>query len=185
MVKTRNRNPVTRFFITFPQWKNSSKLKLISEHKTLNIDKYLICKELHTDKNEHYHLIFILNKGMTWKKMVKWYEERYPDDFKRIKVETVKSLPASVKYVKKDGDYIGNLEEKQQTNVCTKIYNLCKSEYKIFCNYFNDCQCWYWTCKEHLKLFEPSFREKYIRQYGQMAHAKLISDHRKNCQKCQ
>lgn len=177
----KNRNPIKRFFVTFPQWHNSSKSQIMLEHKELDIQNYLICKEKHEDEKDHYHLLYILDKPRSWKTIVKWYQTKYNNDYKRIKVEAVKSMRHAINYIKKDGDFEGDIRE----NACSQIMQICKDEYRAFKKYYMSGESFYWCCKDFLELYKPSFRAKFISSKGQLAHQDFCEKHRQDCKNCQ
>lgn len=98
-----NRNKIKQWFLTYPQWKNESKLdvrdKLLSSY---NIDYYKVCKETHEDGNPHFHAVIRLRVPMSKSQIIKKFKDIYPNDYKRIDVKPVRSIKHSLQYLSKE-----------------------------------------------------------------------------------
>lgn len=105
-----------KVFLTYPQCPitKESAITLLSSHKTAYI---LVSEELHKDEGKHLHVI------MVFKKKTDIYRADYfdlydPETFTTYhpNIQKCKSLTASVKYVKKDGNFLecGSIEEKEK-----------------------------------------------------------------------
>ena len=98
-----NRNKIKQWFLTYPQWKNESKLdirdNLISSY---SINYYKICKETHEDGNPHFHAVIRLRESMSKSQILKRFKDIYPNDYKRIDVKPVRSIKHSLQYLSKE-----------------------------------------------------------------------------------
>jgi len=99
---TTNRNPLIKYFITYPQSHDTSKLNFLETAQELNLKYYIICQETHLDGNPHLHALLWLKKAMTKAKLLKFFKEKYPNNYKRIDVQSVRNLKASIKYCRKE-----------------------------------------------------------------------------------
>lgn len=99
-----NRNPMTQFFVTFPQWLSHSKDSLFEElnHDLPPSSYSTICQETHEDGNPHFHYAIKFISPITKAKMLKFFKLQYPDDYKRIDVQSLKSWPATFQYFDKE-----------------------------------------------------------------------------------
>lgn len=109
----KNRNSLKQLFITYPRWVEYETPKELT--KFLPPYNYIyIVKEFHdspdqdTTRNSdiHYHVTIVLKHALTFKKILKWCECNFPDDFERIKIEPLKNLKGALDYSKKESmDY--------------------------------------------------------------------------------
>lgn len=108
----QNRNKIRQWFITFPTWEKNS----VDEKKTIvdQINRLLtkqgqpklvyfcIAEETHADGQFHYHLVLKLKNGWSKASMLKFFKNRYPQRYKRIDIKAVRSLKASLRYIRKE-----------------------------------------------------------------------------------
>jgi len=128
----KNRNPIKQLFITFPQTEETREQFL----ENCPPSTYsLVCQEEHSlNGGFHLHCVLKLKKGLSFSKLVKWFKEKYPDDWKRIKIECVRSLDNSIDYCKKEDPNClttGKLDVRKRKPVWT-IFDM--NEQK-----FNEC----------------------------------------------
>ena len=106
---SKNRNSLKQLFITYPRWVSYESPKELT--KFLPPYNYIyIVKEFHdspdqdTTRNSdiHYHAVIVLKHGLTFKKVLKWCECNFPDDFERIKIEPLRNLKSALDYSKKE-----------------------------------------------------------------------------------
>ncbi len=97
-----NRNPCKQWFITFPQTKVDKHsfrdaLQLINPMKY-----YKIAEETHKDGGLHLHAVVVLTQSMPKSTIIKKFKNIYPDDYKRIDVQSVRSIKHSLAYISKE-----------------------------------------------------------------------------------
>lgn len=98
---TTNRNPLKQLFITFPK---STVDKSIFRDSLLVFDPdyYKIVEEKHQDGSPHLHAVLRLKKKLTKSKVLKKLKESYPEDYKRIDVQSVRSIKHALAYLSKE-----------------------------------------------------------------------------------
>lgn len=96
-----NRNPISQWFITFPQWENYSDIRTFK--KFIPESSWgLVVKESHKEGGIHYHLVCRLEKAISKSNLLKWFEKKFPNDYKRIDVQATKSLSGAIEYLNKE-----------------------------------------------------------------------------------
>ena len=96
-----NRNPVKQWFITFPRWNEYEDIKVFEGMAPKSKWGYVV-KESHEDGGIHYHLMLKLAKGITKSKMLAYWQDKFPNDYKRIDVEPTKDFRAAHAYLQKE-----------------------------------------------------------------------------------
>lgn len=99
---TSNRNPLQKYFVTYPQSHDHTKLNFLETCQELNLKYYIICQETHLDGNPHLHALLWLQKSMTKARLLKFFKEKYPSNYKRIDVQSVRNLKATIEYCRKE-----------------------------------------------------------------------------------
>lgn len=102
---TTNRNPLHRYFITYPQIcgpPDAAKRNFSTNLLELNLKYYIICQETHLDGNPHFHAVIWLQKPISKSRLLKFFKEKYPSNYKRIDVQSVRNLKASIEYCRKE-----------------------------------------------------------------------------------
>lgn len=99
-----NRNKVQKYFITFPQTnvQKSEILDILLIMYPTDIVYFKCSQETHEDGGKHLHFLIIFKKGVAKHNMIKFFRDTYPDDYKRIKIEVIRSVIHSVKYLDKE-----------------------------------------------------------------------------------
>lgn len=99
--KSKNRNPVKQLFITFPK---STVSKTSFRDKLLRFDPhyYKIVEEKHQDGTPHLHAIIKFKNKYSISYILKYFKEQYPNDYKRIDVEPIRSISNAVTYLSKE-----------------------------------------------------------------------------------
>lgn len=98
-----NRNPIKQYFNTFPQSGEVDKEDFFRLHQKLGEIEYAkVALESHEDGQPHIHLLVIFKKGITKTKMLKFYKEEFPDDYKRIDVSAIRNISATLQYLEKE-----------------------------------------------------------------------------------
>lgn len=96
-----NRNPVKQFFITYPQWVKYESPKDLLDFLPPCKWAYIV-QESHDDGGIHYHAAIIVKNEITLSKMILYCKATFPNDWKRIKVEIMQSINASIDYFEKE-----------------------------------------------------------------------------------
>jgi len=109
-----NRNPIKQWFVTFPQV--NGVIEKEEFHKMFPPSDYsLTAKEEHENGGYHFHMILKLVKGITKSNMIKWIKAKFPEDYKRIDVQTIRNLDDAITYCNKEDPQpitTGSLEKK-------------------------------------------------------------------------
>lgn len=99
---TKNRNPMKQWFYTFPQT-NLSKIDFRNSLIEVHSMKYFkIVSETHSDGNSHLHAVVQTTKPMPKSAILKKLKIIFPNDYKRIDVQPVRSIPLSLNYLSKE-----------------------------------------------------------------------------------
>lgn len=126
-VENSNRHKLSQFFLTFPRWEEYENLEVL--YKMFPPLKWgYFVKEMHDevdpDPNResmiHYHVSIILRNPISKKKLINWFTEICPLDYKRIDVEATRNFEATIKYMQKEskicfevGDRPKSISEKK------------------------------------------------------------------------
>lgn len=110
--KPRSNKPIKSWFITFPQSGDVSLSQFLDVFMVYPVQYYKLVKELHEDGNPHIHMILQFKGKRTFSAMLGRLKEKFPFDWKRIKIETLRSKTDADIYLSKDckeklegGDY--------------------------------------------------------------------------------
>lgn len=127
--KMNNRNPVKQWAITFPQSGSVSRKEFADSFPPC--ENALCCMETHADGNPHLHLGLKLLKGLSKSKMLKWIASKWPEDFKRIDVQAVRSIGDWNNYISKEDPDIyrvdnGETKWKDPINTEAKLLAACR-----------------------------------------------------------
>lgn len=96
--KKANRNPIHQWFITWTRWYPT---ELVEFEKRLPPTKWgFVVEEEHdepdkdTDRNSmvHYHASIYLTHKITFSKLIKYIQDEWPEDYKRIDIESTGDL---------------------------------------------------------------------------------------------
>lgn len=98
---TSNRNPIRQMFITFPK-SNISKHEFRDKLLRFEPEYYKVCEELHQDGTPHLHALIKFKNKYSKAKVLSYFKEIYPDDYKRIDVEPVRSITKALLYLSKE-----------------------------------------------------------------------------------
>ena len=99
--KMSNRNPMKQFFITFPK-STIDKNQLRDELLKFDPEYYKVCEEKHKDGSPHLHAVIKFKNKFSKAHILKKFKEKYPDDYKRIDVEPVRSIKQAINYLSKE-----------------------------------------------------------------------------------
>lgn len=96
----KHRNSVKKFFITFPQSLDLTKEdfynSLVSKYKA---DKAICVQEQHADGSPHLHLGIEFSNSYTKRVLLLYFQDQYPEDYRRIDVQAMKSLQHTITYL--------------------------------------------------------------------------------------
>lgn len=101
MTNNNNRNPIKQMFITFPK---STVDKNTFRDKLLRFDPeyYKICEEHHKDGTPHLHAVIKYKNKYSKARVLNYFKEIFPEDYKRIDVQPVRSIAKSLQYLSKE-----------------------------------------------------------------------------------
>lgn len=98
-----NRNPIKRWFITFPQSGKEAKDQFSDKlAKSFPVLYSETCEELHKDGNPHLHMALFLKEKTSRKKLLTYFQNEYPNDYKRIDVDPIRKPTSILTYVRKE-----------------------------------------------------------------------------------
>lgn len=100
--KPRSNKPIKSWFITFPQSKDVSLQQFLDVFMVYPVQYYLLVKELHEDGNPHIHMIIQFKGKRTFSAMLGRVKEKFPNDWKRIQLATLRSKNDAYIYLGKD-----------------------------------------------------------------------------------
>lgn len=98
---TKNRNPVKQLFITFPHSvcdKNTFRDNLLR----FEPEYYKIAEEKHKTGEPHLHAVIKFKNKYSKSIVLKHFKQLYPDDYKRIDIQAVRSIKKSIEYLSKE-----------------------------------------------------------------------------------
>lgn len=132
-----NRNKIKQWFVTFPQWEGDRESILNTFRANYDLEYYKVARETHKDGNYHYHIVFILEIGITKVNILKYLSKQYPEDGDRIHVRPVRSIAASIKYLdKEDKECLEHPDGYTRKNGCLqKKYVATLLMWAQFCGY--------------------------------------------------
>lgn len=100
-----NRHPILQWFLTYPQCSETK--ETLRDHLLLmGATEYLVCRELHEDGNPHLHAYAKFDTGFTMAQAVVEFD--LPNHHGNY--QACRSWRAAQQYIKKDGDYISNID---------------------------------------------------------------------------
>lgn len=97
----KNRNPIKQMFFTFP---HSTVDKCTFRDILLGYtpEYYKVCEEKHKDGTPHLHAIVKWKNKFSQSHIVKEMQKHFPNDWKRIKVEPLRSIKHAQLYTSKE-----------------------------------------------------------------------------------
>jgi len=99
--KSKNRNPITQWFWTFPQ--TSVTKEQFKDSLAVFKPKYThIVRESHSDGNFHLHAVCQFDGSYSKAHLIKTVKVLYPADYKRIDVAPIRSLRHAIAYLGKE-----------------------------------------------------------------------------------
>ncbi len=107
-----NRNPIVRYFITYPHANSSeshpdsetSKEDFTAFLSSFNYKTLLVVEEPHRRSvGNHFHALLVLKKGLTFKHLLNKLANEYPDASQRIDLAACKSLTGTYRYLTQIG----------------------------------------------------------------------------------
>lgn len=96
-----HRHKVENWGVTFPKSQGITTKETFAGQ--FPPSKYsLVCEELHEDGTPHLHAALRLTKGLTHSGLIKWLQAKFPNDWKRIKIEGIKNWDKWHDYCQKE-----------------------------------------------------------------------------------
>lgn len=118
---TANRNPVKRWFVTFPNSCESLTDKRMFEAAMPPYEFYSCCEEDHKSGKKHLHACLILKKALSQSKLLKYIGKSYPAVINSIHVRPVRDLENTLDYIRKeDAEYVEIGDFKKKIDGLTK-----------------------------------------------------------------
>lgn len=96
-----NRNPIKQMFITFPK-SNVDKITFRDSLLKFKPEYYKVVEEKHKDGTPHLHAIVKWKNKYSKAHILKKFKEMYPEDYKRIDVEAIRSIKNALEYLNKE-----------------------------------------------------------------------------------
>ena len=169
------------YFITYPQCGELTKERVLQFFTLLGAEKYAICRELHQDGNPHIHALIVFEKKFNSRS-----SSIFDIDGKHGKIEPLKSQPKALEYVKKDGDFITNIEEEKKKRKYNQIIKEC-SKKKEFMeavleehprDYVINLEKVEYFANKHFKKETPQYQSKYTAEDFEVScpHMKMWAD---------
>lgn len=90
-----------QFFITFPK-SNVDKVTFRDALLRFEPDFYKVVEEKHKDGTPHLHAVIRFKNKYSKSKILSYFKELYPDDYKRIDIESVRSISNAITYLSKE-----------------------------------------------------------------------------------
>jgi len=96
----KHRNAVKSFFITFPKSGDITKNQFYDDFaSTYSVEKAVVALESHKDGTPHIHLAVVLKDKQTKNIILKYMQKQYPEDYKRIDIQGMRSWTESFRYL--------------------------------------------------------------------------------------
>ena len=126
-----NRNAIKQFFITYPQWVKYESPKDLLDFLPPCKWAYVV-QETHDDGGIHYHVALIVKNEITLSKMILYCKATFPNDWKRIKIESMQSINGSIDYFEKESliRYEHGVRPKQKQAARGKLCRKFTYDYK-------------------------------------------------------
>lgn len=102
--KTKKQIQAKGWFATWPKCPIGKEMVLAALEDRYAIEEYVICEELHKDGEAHVHAFLKMRRKITWN------EKMFDVDGYHGNYQIAKSWRAVEAYVKKDGNYISNID---------------------------------------------------------------------------
>lgn len=133
-----NRNPIKQWFFTFPK-SNITKEDFASAIEDLRQpDYYKVALEHHADGSPHLHAVVKFTTGVSKTNLLKKIRYQFPDDYKRIDIQPVRSIQKSIEYISKEDPQ--PIENRPYTGVITSERKKLHSSIIRLYNIDNGCQ---------------------------------------------
>ena len=97
-----NRNPVKQLFITFPKSGEITKHDFRDSLLRFEPSFYQVVEEHHKDGSPHLHAVIKFKSKYSKPFVIKYFKEKYPNDYKRIDVKPVRSIKHALAYLSKE-----------------------------------------------------------------------------------
>lgn len=97
-----NRNKCKQWFYTFPQTTEEKHIFRDKLQKIHSLKYYKIVQETHKDGGKHLHAVIVLKNGLSKSQILKKLKNIYPDCYKRIDVQSTRSIKHAIQYLSKE-----------------------------------------------------------------------------------
>lgn len=139
----QNRHKIKQWFLTFPKSGDITKQEFINSLTEFGCSEFAKCvEETHKDGTKHLHAIYKFQDGVTKTSLLNYFRSEFPNDWKRIHVEPVRSMLKAQKYIDKEdpspyvvGEYKesrgrkkSNLKEQIAQEMSKELFVKMKSE---------------------------------------------------------
>jgi len=114
-----------QLFLTYPKCPLTPQQALDALSSTMRIDKYLICQEQHQDSSLHLHCYLKLQKKINLKDP-NALDLPGPQDTYHGNYQGVRSAKGVIQYLKKDGNYLTNIDGVEKEDPYQKAIGLAK-----------------------------------------------------------
>lgn len=103
MSQKQNRHKIKQWFFTFPKSGDLTRQEFINSLMEFGEAEFAKCvQETHKDGSKHLHAIYKFQNGVTKTSILKYLKDEYPNDWKRIHLEPVRSMLKAQQYVEKE-----------------------------------------------------------------------------------
>lgn len=161
----KHRRAIKKFFVTFPQSSGISKELFFHDIADKFKTTSAICaQEEHLDGKPHLHLAIEFEDFATKFQILQHLKDIYPDDYKRIDVQSMRSMKHSITYLTEP-------DKDKKVDLCPFLYNCTISEessnkHYFFTQNFKDEHPTFWAeacgctqCLTLIKLTNSNFRK--------------------------
>lgn len=114
---TRSNKPIKSWFITFPQSGDYTLQYVLEKFSAFKVQYAKLVKELHQDGNPHLHIVIQYATPHTKNAILAQLKVKFPDDWKRIHIQSLGSKSMADVYLAKDAVdtlEVGNYEGKKK-----------------------------------------------------------------------
>ena len=123
---TTNRNRIKRWFITYPKCGQTTKTSfartILRQYKCAYLKAV---QETHQDGTPHLHVYLVLQNANTHAQFLKFITKSYPDNWKRIHLQSVRNPKATLQYLEKEDSepfVVGTLPKPRKRRSLRQMY---------------------------------------------------------------
>lgn len=104
--QTRSNKAIKAWFITFPQSGNTTLDSFVETFSVYEVQYSKVVRELHADGNPHLHLVIQFKGSHTKNALLGQVKKKFPDDWKRIHLQSLGSKHMADVYLGKDAQEV-------------------------------------------------------------------------------